>query len=79
MDKLRKPPADPEMKSYNHSISIIQSSGMGKSRLVDAVAKIKFCFPFNLREPLVPGNYGSVDFLMSKFHGLISLISVSTL
>ena len=48
------------MKPYNHSIAIIQSSGMGKSRLVDSIAERKFCFPFNIREPLGGDQYGSV-------------------
>ena len=34
---------------YNHSISIIQSSGTGKSRGVAEAAKIRFTFLFNLR------------------------------
>jgi len=60
MDELHKAPGDPQMKPYNHSISIIQSSGMGKSRLVDSVARIKFCFPFNMREPSPPGKFGRI-------------------
>jgi len=35
---------------YNRSFSIVQSSGMGKSRLVDHSAKSRFTFPFNLHE-----------------------------
>ena len=34
---------------YNHSISIVQSSGTGKSRGVAEAAKIRFTFLFNLR------------------------------
>ncbi len=48
---------------YNRSMSIVQSSGCGKSRLVDKVAEIRFTFPLNLREavwggkcPLVASN-----------------------
>jgi hypothetical protein len=51
MDQLRAGPANHRLMPYNHSISLIQSSGMGKSRLMDSVAKLKFCFPFNMREP----------------------------
>jgi len=57
MDRLRKKPAEAGMKPYNHSIAIIQSSGMGKSRLVDSIAERKFCFPFNIREPLGSDQY----------------------
>jgi hypothetical protein len=60
MDRLRKKPNEAHMKPYNHSIAIIQSSGMGKSRLVDSTADLKFCFPFNIRAPLGSGQYGSV-------------------
>jgi hypothetical protein len=60
MDRLRKKPAEASVKPYNHSIAIIQSSGMGKSRLVDAIAERKFCFPFNIRETLGSNQYGSV-------------------
>ena len=60
MDRLRKKPAEVGMEPYNHSIVIIQSSGMGKSRLVDSIAERKFCFPFNIRGPLGNDQYGSV-------------------
>jgi hypothetical protein len=60
MTKLRKPPTDPKKYPYNHSISIIQSSGMGKSRLVDAVAENTFCFPFNIHEPASRHRLGNV-------------------
>lgn len=60
MDRLRENPSDPIMKPYNHSIAIVQSSGMGKSRLVDSIANMKFCFPFNIRGPLKQGQFGSV-------------------
>ena len=36
--------------AYANQISIIQSSGTGKSRTVDELAKRLFSFPFNLRE-----------------------------
>ena len=60
MDRLRKEPAEASMKPYNHSIAIIQSSGMGKSRLVDSTAERKFCFPFNIRGDLPRFQYGNV-------------------
>lgn len=34
---------------YNNSVSIIQSSGTGKSRMVDEAARLVFALPFNLR------------------------------
>jgi len=37
---------------YNLSMSIVQSSGCGKSRLVDKAAEERFAFPLNLRESL---------------------------
>ncbi|CAE6474493.1 unnamed protein product [Rhizoctonia solani] len=43
------------MRAYNRSISIIQSSGMGKSRLVDETSKLIFTIPINLREELGEG------------------------
>jgi hypothetical protein len=58
MDSLHKNPTHPSTKPYNHSIAIIQSSGMGKSRLVDSIATMKFCFPFNIRDP--EQQFGSV-------------------
>jgi hypothetical protein len=35
---------------YNRSFSIVQSSGMGKSRLMDHSATLRFTLPFNLHE-----------------------------
>ncbi|KAG8702164.1 hypothetical protein FRC11_011643, partial [Ceratobasidium sp. 423] len=43
-------------KLYNKTISIIQSSGMGKSRLVHEVANQVFTIPANLREELPEGS-----------------------
>ncbi|CAE6531284.1 unnamed protein product [Rhizoctonia solani] len=42
--------AESSANLYNRSISVIQSSGMGKSRMVDAVANEVFTIPANLRE-----------------------------
>ncbi|KAF8747255.1 hypothetical protein RHS01_11366 [Rhizoctonia solani] len=39
-------------KPYMKSISVIQSSGMGKSRMVEEAAKTVFTIPANIREPL---------------------------
>jgi len=47
-----------EHKYYNRSFSMVQSSGMGKSRLVDHSARSRFTFPFNLHEPLPVGSQG---------------------
>ena len=38
------------LSSYNRSISIVQSSGTGKSRTVDKAAELRFAFPLNLRD-----------------------------
>ncbi|KEP50058.1 putative G2/mitotic-specific cyclin cdc13 [Rhizoctonia solani 123E] len=37
-------------RAYNRSIPVIQSSGMGKSRLVEEMGKLVFTIPVNLRE-----------------------------
>ncbi|CAE6444098.1 unnamed protein product, partial [Rhizoctonia solani] len=42
-------------KPYMKSISVIQSSGMGKSRMVEEAAKTVFTIPANIREPLPEG------------------------
>jgi hypothetical protein len=44
-----------DMESYKRSFSIVQSSGMGKSRLVDHSATSRFTFPFNLHETMPIG------------------------
>jgi hypothetical protein len=36
---------------YAHYAAIVQSSGMGKSRMVDQLAKCRFIIPINLRGP----------------------------
>jgi hypothetical protein len=41
---------------YNRSFSIVQSSGMGKSHLVDHSATSRFTFPFNLHENMPIGS-----------------------
>ena len=68
MDHLREEPAQPSKEPYNHSIAIIQSSGMGKSRLVDSIAERKFCFPFNIRESLSSDQYGNVLVILAILH-----------
>ncbi|KAF8335966.1 uncharacterized protein EI90DRAFT_3047708 [Cantharellus anzutake] len=40
------------IRPYNRSITIIQSSGCGKSRLMDKVAEERFAFPLNIGESL---------------------------
>jgi len=42
-------------KSYSKSINIVQSSGMGKSRLADEMGKTNFQFAFNFTNPGDPG------------------------
>jgi hypothetical protein len=41
-------------KLYARLLPLVQSSGMGKSRLIDELSKKYFVIPLNLRE----GNYG---------------------
>jgi len=36
---------------YGNMMTIIQSSGTGKSRMVDQLARIVFTLPFNIRDP----------------------------
>lgn len=48
MDKERTKDLDQKHRYLNH-VSIIQSSGTGKSRMVDEVAKRVFTIPINLR------------------------------
>ncbi|KAL5639167.1 hypothetical protein ACGC1H_006623 [Rhizoctonia solani] len=42
-------------RAYNRSVAIVQSSGMGKSRLVDEMSNLLFSIPLNLREALGEG------------------------
>ena len=42
-------------KPYGHFCSIVQSSGMGKSRLLDEFSKEYFLIPINLRVPEARG------------------------
>ena len=37
--------------SFTNSIALIQSSGCGKSRMVDEMAKLVFTIPINIRNP----------------------------
>lgn len=36
--------------AYSNYVSIVQSSGTGKSRMVDEAAKLVFTIPLNLRK-----------------------------
>ncbi|KAF8323573.1 hypothetical protein F5887DRAFT_1208074 [Amanita rubescens] len=62
---------DPDSKSvYAHFCSIVQSSGMGKSRTVDELGKKHFSIPINLRDALStgypPADHEVRDFLTTK-------------
>ena len=46
MDRTRK-----FTETYANMMTILQSSGTGKSRMVDQLALKVFTFPFNLRDP----------------------------
>ena len=37
-------------KLYSNTVAIVQSSGTGKSRMVDELARYVFAIPFNLRD-----------------------------
>jgi hypothetical protein len=67
---------------YNRSFSVVQSSGMGKSRLADHSAKLRFAFPFNLHEPLPVGSggqYSPVQYsAFSFFHQHIPLLTTTS-
>ena len=39
-------------KYYNQSFSVVQSSGMGKSRMMDHTATLRFTLPFNIHEDM---------------------------
>jgi hypothetical protein len=46
-------------KFYCLSMTIIQSSGFGKSRTVDELSKLRFGFIFNLRDYLPGGQFSA--------------------
>ncbi|KZT00611.1 uncharacterized protein LAESUDRAFT_753114 [Laetiporus sulphureus 93-53] len=53
---------------YSNYISIVQSSGTGKSRTVDEMARLVFTFPFNLRAEGYPGYaYPAADSAIRDF------------
>ncbi|KAF8329150.1 uncharacterized protein EI90DRAFT_3155509 [Cantharellus anzutake] len=45
---------EPSERPYNWSLSVIQSSGMGKSRMANEAALSVFTIPINIREELSP-------------------------
>ncbi|CAE6457996.1 unnamed protein product, partial [Rhizoctonia solani] len=56
-------------KPYMKTISVVQSSGMGKSRMVDEAASLLFTIPANLRETLPTGvkTYPPPDVVLRSF------------
>lgn len=50
-------------KAYSTTVAIVQSSGTGKSRMVDEQANLVFTIPFCLRDPYEENG---------KLHGLES-------
>jgi hypothetical protein len=64
---------------YNRSFTIVQSSGMGKSRLVDHSAKSRFTFPFNLHEKLPSGSRGIHPHACSRTRLIRFLTSLSSI
>ncbi|QRV81285.1 G2/mitotic-specific cyclin cdc13 [Ceratobasidium sp. AG-Ba] len=49
-------PPDAASRPYNWSISVVQSSGTGKSRMAQEAANTVFTIPMNLRDDLGPGH-----------------------
>ena len=41
----------PRSREYPNCLPVIQSSGYGKSRMMDEMAKLVFTIPFNIRNP----------------------------
>lgn len=54
-------------KLYASYCQIIQSSGMGKSRLVDEFARTHFLIPVNLRQEFQKGHEGHGQYRVSGF------------
>ncbi|KAG7089278.1 hypothetical protein E1B28_010977 [Marasmius oreades] len=53
---------------YNRSFPVVQSSGMGKSRLMDHSATLRFTIPFNIHEKLESGaTYPPFDHQVREF------------
>ncbi|KAL5636380.1 hypothetical protein ACGC1H_000369 [Rhizoctonia solani] len=72
-ERAAYPGNTPAKNPYNWTISIIQSSGMGKSRMVEEAGKSVFTIPINLRgseeksaHPPPDRNIG--DFFRGRFH-----------
>ncbi|CUA74277.1 Polyketide synthase PksJ [Rhizoctonia solani] len=59
-------------RPYNKSVPVIQSSGMGKSRLAGETGKLVFTIPINLREflPSSVATYPPADNIMRAYFGL---------
>ncbi|KAG9095486.1 hypothetical protein FRC06_009760, partial [Ceratobasidium sp. 370] len=53
-------PSSAAARPYNFAVSVIQSSGMGKSRMVEEAGNIVFTLPTNLREDLPPNIKGKL-------------------
>ena len=51
-------PLQPYLRAYTHVAAIVQSSGMGKSRTVDELAKDCFIIPLNLQGETSSGGCG---------------------
>ncbi|KAG6377825.1 hypothetical protein JVT61DRAFT_14603 [Boletus reticuloceps] len=50
-----------------NSVALIQSSGTGKSRMVDEMAKLVFTIPFNVRLPDEPRAYPPEDYVVWEY------------
>ena len=50
---------------YWNYLPIVQSSGTGKSRMVDEMSKLVFTIPFNFRETTISGKLTDCEFCAS--------------
>src|SRR5258708_36289386 len=64
-----------QIHPYSQQISVVQSSGMGKSRMVDEMGKKHFVIPINLRDPSKQGMALYEPLFVSLIISLCSRIS----
>ncbi|KAJ6540931.1 hypothetical protein B0H10DRAFT_2393213, partial [Mycena sp. CBHHK59/15] len=59
-------PKSLDQSPYNNTVSLVQSSGMGKSWLLDRVSKTLFTLPINIRDPVEDG-YPPADRVLHSY------------
>jgi hypothetical protein len=77
-DAVRDVFAPNNKRRYSNSFSIVQSSGTGKSRLVDEMAKTLFTFPFCVRDDDPPTQLCMQTLRSFIFHLIYQLSSLSS-